>query len=200
MTQAAPQAEPEGDYLKNWHWFYRYVMAGRVIVGYRLRMWHMARVRLRDILGVPWGAGVTNVGTTPATIGDVFTSERATAMILRLHIRGPAWVVSGGNAGARLTGALTRAQTSTPALTWTGDPSAWTNAHETALIDGLTAELAAHSSTGVQQTVDYVRNWAGSWGSNPRGYALPLATVGNTLNADRNSFTLDTANLPPAPP
>ncbi|MCP3882970.1 MAG: hypothetical protein GY701_31920 [Sulfitobacter sp.] len=200
MTQAAPQAEPEGDYLKNWHWFYRYVMAGRVNVGYRQRMWHMARVRLRDILAVPWGTGVANVGTTPATIGDVFTSERVTAMILRLHIRGPAWVVNSGHAGARLTGALTRAQAAQPSLTWTGDPSAWTNAYETALINGLTAELAAHASAGVQQTVNYVRNWAGSWGTNPRGYALNLATIGNTLDTGRNSFTLDTSNLPPAPP
>jgi len=140
------------------------------------------------------------VGTNPATIGDVFTSERATAMVLRLHIRGPAWVVSGGNAGARLTGGLTRAQTAQPGLTWTGNPSTWTDAHESALIDGLTAELAANASAGVQQSVNYVRNWAGSWGGNPRGYALNLATVGNSLDDDRGSFVLDTANLPPAPP
>jgi hypothetical protein len=200
MTQAAPEAEAEGDFLKHWHWFYRYVMAGRVNDGYRQRMWHMARVRLRDILAVTWGAGVANVGTRAPTIGDVFTSERATAMILRLHIRGPAWVVNGGNAGARLTGALARARAAQSGLGWNGDPSAWTDGHETALINGLTAELAANASAGVQQTVTYVRNWAGSWGGNPRGYTLPLATVGNTLDDDRGSFTLDAANLPPAPP
>lgn len=200
MPQAAPRGEPEGDYLKHWHWFYRYVMAGRVNSGYRRRMWHMARVRLRDIRAVPWGAGVAKVGAKAATIGDVFTSERATGMILRLHIRGPAWIVSGGNAGARLTGALTRAKAARADLTWTGNPSAWTNAHETALINGLTAELSANASASVQSTVTYVRNWANSWGNNPRGYALDLTTVGTELDAARGSFTLDQTGLPPAPP
>lgn len=202
LPQTAAHSEDEGDFFKTWHWFYRFVMAGRTIEGYRERMWHMARVRLRDILDVPWGTGgggVANVGTVAATIGDVFTSERATGMILRLHIRGPAWVVSGGNAGARLTGALRRARNAQPALGWNTDPSTWTDNHETALIDGIADELVANANAGVQNTVNQVRNWE-NWGSNPRGYALNIAVVGNSLSADRDSFTLDTANLPAAPP
>lgn len=200
MAKAAPEAKPEADFLKNWHWFYRYVMAGRVNEDYRQRMWHMARVRLRDIRAVPWGVDVANVGINSATpIGDVFTSERATAMILRLHIRGPGWVVNGGNAGSRLTGTLTRARRARPGLTWTGDPSTWTGAHETALIDGLTAELAANA-TNVQESVDYVRGWAAaSWGGNHRRYTLDLNEIGNTLDARRGSFSLDATDLPDAP-
>lgn len=199
-TAANQNAEDEANYFKTWHWFYRFVMAGRTIDGYRERMWHMARVRLRDIRNVAWGQGVANVGGNPATIGDVFTSERATAMILRLHIRGPAWVVSGGNAGARLTGALNRAQNAQNQLAWNGDPSQWTDQHEAALIAGLTNELAANASQGVQDTVDYVRQWANSWNNNPRGYALNLQTVGNQLDDTRNSFDFDASDLPPAPP
>ncbi len=193
-------AEADANYFKTWHWHYRFVMAGRCVTGYRERMSHMARMRLRDVLNVPWGAGGGQVVTAPNVtrsplISDVFTSEKCVALILRWHIRFPAQVVSGGAPGQRLRNALATAQAAAPTLTWTGDPTAWTNAHETALLDGIVTAAPA----GVQAAFTYITNWP-DWltGPNPRGYTL-AAPVAAALAQTRNSFQLDTANLPPAP-
>jgi len=198
-----PLDENDGNYFKTWHWHYRFIMAGRTIVGYRRRMWDMARVRIRDIRDAPWGAGVAQVNAgTPtarnATIGDVFTSERAIAIILRWHIRFPGDIIAGGNAANRLRNALATARATAPGLTWTGAPNAWTDAHETALVQGLRQAVTARGNANLSNSINYVDNWP-NWatGANPRGYALP-GTIGN-LSEDRNSFDFDTAGLPPAP-
>jgi hypothetical protein len=194
------RTEADGNYFKTWHWHYRFVMAGRTIQGYRERMWDMTRIRLRDILNVPWGTGVAQVGTgtsaRPAKIGDVFTSERAVAMILRFHIRFPGYVISGGAPAGRLKDALTRAKAADPSATWTADPSTWTNAMEGHLIQGIFDA----APTSVQGTLTEVRNWP-TWltGSNPRAFAL-TAPVAAALSTNRSSFSFDTAGLPPAPP
>lgn len=210
-----PQSEAEGNYFKTWHWYYRFVMAGRTVAGYRERMYHMARIRIRDIRRCPWGTGVANVNQgTPtaraATIGDVFTSERAMALILRWHIRFPAHMISNGGPGTRLRNALSNAITATNAantpagqtpLVWTGDPSQWTNRHEEALIQGIMDEVANLGNAGLNQTMNYVEawpNWSGPGASNPRGFTLaaPLAR----LSTGRNTLNFDAAGLPPSPP
>lgn len=195
------QTEDEGNYFKTWHWHYRFVMAGRTIDGYRRRMWDMARIRLRDVAAVPWGAGVANVAVPggadrAATIGDVFTSERARAMLQRWHVRSPAHVVNAGAPGGRLRNVLARAQAAAAALDWTTDPSTWTDDHEQALVDAIVPAAAP----GVRGSLETVRDWP-TWlgGANPRGFAL-AAPVAAALSADRNSFDFDTAGLPPAPP
>lgn len=195
------ESEAEGNYFKTWHWHYRFVMAGRTIAGYRQRMWDMARVRLRDIASVPWGAGVANVATgggatRAANIGDVFTSERARAMLLRWHIRSPAHVISGGAPGRRLRNVLANATAATPRLDWTTDPSTWTDDHEQALIDAIVPAAAP----GVRGSLETVRDWP-TWlgGANPRGFAL-AAPVAAALSATRDSFNFDAAGLPAAPP
>ena len=47
--------EGELDFFRTWHWFYRFVMAGRTVTAYRRRMWDMTRMRLRDIRDSPMG-------------------------------------------------------------------------------------------------------------------------------------------------
>jgi hypothetical protein len=190
--------EAEGNYFKTWPWFYRFVMAGRTIAAFRQRMWPMARVRLRDIKSTPWGAaaGVPNVpngagGVRPATLGDVYTSERAMGLLLRWHIRAPVNIVSGGQSGARIRAAYHRA--AIPAAA--GDPSTWTDAHEAALIRGIMDEVA---TTNYLDTMEYVQDWP-RWagGANPRGYRLD-PTIGNLVTT-RDSFQFDDSDLPPAP-
>jgi hypothetical protein len=178
---------------------YRFVMAGRTVDGYRRRMWHMARVRIRDIRDVEWGnaqPAVANVGTRAATIGDVFTSERAMGIILRWHIRSPGSMVSGGGPGQRLRAGLNRARQSHAALGWNGDPSAWTDDHEAALVQGLMAEAQANAPNYFD-TLDYVNTWPDSWDTNPRGFTLNPA-IGRLANT-RNSLDFDDSDLPPAP-
>jgi len=78
-------------------------------------MWHMARIRLRDILQTPWdppnrAASVPDVpddeAGTPtmrrARIRDVVTSERAVALVYRWHILNPTGMVAAGTAGNSL--------------------------------------------------------------------------------------------------
>jgi hypothetical protein len=201
--QLVPRNTGEAHYYKGWHWVYRFAMAGRTIAGYRRRMWHLARVRIRDILDAPWGTGVTDVGhgtdaARPAKIGDVFTSEKAVAIIFRWHIKYPSNMLQSGRAAALLRNAYTRGKTTATTLNWNTDPATWTNAHETALIQGLRAGVTATGESGLQQTVNNVVNfptWAG--GANPHGYTL-AATIGG-LSETRNSFDFDRSDLPPAP-
>lgn len=197
----APRQEAVANYFKTWHWFYRWQMAGRSMSAFRTRMWDMARIRLRDVLAAPWGTGITAIaqpggGTRPVTIGDVYTSERAVALLLRWHIRFPAYLVSGGQAAAQLRNAFTKA-----AITSTTDPTQWTDAEETALIQGIMDEVAAINNADFTNTMAYVHDWA-TWATgtpphNPRGYAL--ATTIPPHAATRGSFTLDSTGLPPAP-
>lgn len=191
---ALGKTENEWNYFKTWHWFYRFQMAGRTIEGFRKRMWHMARIRLRDLRsvelpaatvpGVPDGPGATR----PATIRDVFTSEMATALVLRWHIFRPAHIT-----GDHLRAAIKRAALA-------GDPSTWTDDDERKLIDGLIAQSAlAHSALpkGLQEVRDWP-DWAARGAANPRRYALDPAIGG--LATERGTFHFDEADLPPAPP
>lgn len=196
-----PMQEAEGNYFKTWHWFYRFLMAGRTITGYRNRMWHMARMRLRDILSTPWGPGVPKVpdgrgGTHPTTIGDVYTSERAIGLILRWHVRSPGQVISKGHAGEGLRAAFTYAAIPTSV----GNPSTWKDSQENALIRGIMTQVAQINKSGFTQTMTNVHNWP-SWiadeHANPRRYAL-ATDIGN-LSVGRNSFHLDTSDLPLSP-
>jgi len=206
------QSEAEGNYFKTWHWHYRFVMAGRTIDGYRRRMWDMGRMRIRDFRSVVWGPGlaavVTNAQaappqTRPATLGDVFTSEKGAALVLRMHIRAPGNVVTSSSvppplhpvASAYLQGVLANAQAATPNLPWNTDPSGWTDAHEAALLQ----EILANPPNNVGTSLNTVDQWP-SWlvGSNPRGYQL-TAPVASPLATTRGSLSFDTAGLPPAP-
>ncbi len=198
-----PLNEAEGNYFKTWHWHYRFVMAGRAVNGFRRGMWDMARVRIRDLRDIPWGAGVAAVNAgranaRPATIGDVFTSERAMAIILRWHIRYPRNVVNGASPAARLRRALRHARANAPNLNWNGAPNAWTDAHERALVDGLRQGVRARANRNLIQTVNYINNWP-NWagGRNRRGYRL-AANIGR-LSRSRGSFRFHHVGLPPAP-
>jgi hypothetical protein len=89
------------EWFRSAPWFYRFQMLGRTIPQYRRRMWDMARIRLRDIRSATWGAGVPAIpigggATRPATVGDVFESEKALAMVTRWQIWTPAEVITAG--------------------------------------------------------------------------------------------------------
>jgi hypothetical protein len=195
------------NYFRNWHWHYRWVMAGRTVAGFRFGMWDMVRIRLRDILSTPFPAafGMPDVpdgngGTRTATIGDCFTSETAVAMLLRWHIYQPFDICSGGEAGPRLRAAVTAAGLPGAA----GDPTTWTQVQEDNLITTLQAEVA---NTNLSQdnkdlltaNLTWIRNWPNSAGRGARNYALDPTIA--AISAQRDSFRLnfDQSGLPPAP-
>ena len=68
--------------LHHWHWIYRWQMAPRVWQRLRVLMWDLARARIRALRTVPWPGQAF-------TIGDVFTSEQAVAMLERIHVFNP---------------------------------------------------------------------------------------------------------------
>ncbi|HET9444076.1 MAG TPA: peptidoglycan-binding domain-containing protein, partial [Acidimicrobiales bacterium] len=230
LTDEAGNAQPiparvkEFDLFRSWHWAFRFAMCGRTVDGYRRRMHNMARQRLVDVLGTPWdspapgtaasapdvptGAG-PGAPTRRARIGDLFTSERAAAMIMRWHVLSPGGMVKGGpagenqpirrqgRAGNRIRDAYTRAQAARPDLNWTTAPTTWGNAHEAALVDGIWDE-ADEVGGEMERTIRLARDWP-DWGANPRGWSLPLtdlpAAERNLLVA-RNSLDLDSSALP----
>lgn len=96
-----PEREEEGNYFKSWHWFYRFVMAGRTMSGYQRGMWDMTRIRLRDLVEMPWDDSPLG-----PRLEDIFTSEKAIAMLLRWHVRYPGHIVAKGRAAPRLHSVL----------------------------------------------------------------------------------------------
>ncbi len=89
-----------GESLKTWHWTHRILYASRTSTTMTARMWEFTRARLRELLSTPWRVqGVVTTITdhlpdgTPfdrdCTIGDVFTSEQAVAMVERQHVFDP---------------------------------------------------------------------------------------------------------------
>lgn len=196
----------EIDVIKNWHWFYRFVMAGRTIDGYRKGMWDMARIRLRDIIETKWGSQVINFGSNQqlsipndTTIGDIFTSEKAIALLLRWHIRAPANVVNKDSVDAPLRNALKNAIENNPTLGWESNAIVdWGNELQEAITDEFYQQCQSTSTNGMSETTQYINNWPNWTGSrsNPRGYQLTGQLLTAPLSTESNSFDLDTTNLP----
>jgi len=223
VPAAVPNAAREYDFFRNWHWAYRFSMAGRTIDGYRRRMWDMARQRIRDVLNAPWDspapgapdrlAGIpTGVGdrTRPARIGDVFTSERAVAMVLRWHVLAPGGIVRGnkdeppatrhiGRAGPAARAALAAARAAAGGLDWSGAANTWSGAHEQALIAGIRVQADASPSAEMRDTIPKVQGWPQWYGSANPPYSLPvegLPAGERNLATGRHSFHLDSTILP----
>jgi hypothetical protein len=104
-TAALPSGMTEQRYLRNWHAYYRFVMAARTNDDYRRGMWDLARMRLRMVMAIVWPPGTTadpfpfkGTVATPATYGDTFGSEHTLAMVLRWHVKSPGDVVGGREA------------------------------------------------------------------------------------------------------
>ena len=192
-----PKNESEGNFLKSWHWYFRYSMAGRTIEGWQQGMWDMARIRLRDILDTEWSS------TDTTKIGEIFTSERAVAIILRWHIRYPAHMVSSSHAGSKLISTLSRAKDQASSLNWTLPKASWTDAYETALCDALWY-YAQQRSSGFQTTISQVKAWPTYAGRSGRNYKFsngevldstsnpPVTLQVDSLSTSRNSFELET--------
>ncbi|OLR92891.1 peptidoglycan-binding domain-containing protein [Actinokineospora bangkokensis] len=122
----------ELEFFRMWHWHYRFVMAARTVDDFTRAQWDMTRVRLRDVRGTRWESATGTAATLVdgATIGDVFRSEATAAMIHRLHVNGPGFVLDGHSelgavASSEMRSVLSKAKASTPLLTWGKDPATW---------------------------------------------------------------------------
>ena len=192
------------DYYRSWHWAYRWAMAGRAVEGFQRAMWFMARIRLRDVRDTPFPDGFgPQIDGRSATIGEVFTSEKAAGMLHRWHIYDPGSLIESlgpdddpgpGYAGARLRAAVTAAGAAAVA---DPNPDNW---DEGALINALQNEVDAIGGE-LRRTIRQVTDWPQFVGRGSRGYELNHPDV-EALSAVRNSFKnhFVDADLPPAPP
>ncbi|MEU9337223.1 hypothetical protein AB0D49_29365 [Streptomyces sp. NPDC048290] len=209
------------EYFKLWHWYYRFVMAGRTDPELHRAMWDMARLRLRDLRAADWNgpSGSNSFPLQPGTtIGDVFRSERTAALLHRWHVFSPAKVLRGtpGRASDRLQQVVVTAATDS-GLTFGQNPATWTAQHEAALAAAFLTRNPCpdtsvaghephppnhHSHDGTKDpghTLRMVHDWP-TWtgGDNPRRFTLPLADLPadqRTLRTARD-FVLDTEGLP----
>ncbi|CAD6558499.1 hypothetical protein LMG27952_06621 [Paraburkholderia hiiakae] len=176
------RAADEANYFKTWHWFFRMIMAGRTVAQVQRAMWDMVRYRLRDVLDVPVHAG-SGPSAIVSTLGRIFTSEKAVAILLRWHIYRPAHVT-----GHRVSSSIQSAINANPTLAWTLPLAQWTDAHERALTSQLLSD-----ATAVNATQANLAAWPNYPNRADRHYAL-----GNELGSlrdARNSFSLDSGGL-----
>lgn len=175
-----------GNYLRSWHWFYRFVMAARTISGFTRYIWDFARLRIRDISNII----IQNLGFTNSTgqkkdptLAEIFTSERAFALILRLHVRYPSHVANLNNQNDGLKTILKNSltQIKNEGLE-TKDFSKWTQRHQEILIENIINNYP--TSKGIRTTLETVRDFA---------------FKSTTLSTAANSFDFNSNNLPPAP-
>lgn len=182
------------DYVRNWHWCYRFVMAARTIASYRREMWEKVMQRIRtirraEVEGVGTVSFVAEDGTTkvrPATIGEVLTSELAMGILLRWHVLSPAGIVaSKAKAGKAVNNALKSAKAATASRHWSSTPSAWGQAEEDAFIKALKEE-ATGGSKEMQESIPKVSAFPGTGLSQ---WKLDRAKLG-ALSTKRDSFEL----------
>jgi hypothetical protein len=219
------------EYFRTWPFFYRFVMAGRAGSGLRRTEWDMARIRLRDLSQIVWVHDQTSADylyitdavagvVRPATFGDIFSSERAMALILRWHVNWPTTLlhtfVAGGvsrpEAHRNLLDAFRALVPANPGVFGAGgalrrDVATWTypvvngQQDETMLGDSLRSYIQGRAAAvppnnswiNLDNSTRALVNWAG-YDDPDLGYHMPAPSTA------RGSFALDSSGLPPIPP
>jgi hypothetical protein len=127
--------------LHHWHWIYRWQMAPRLSRVFREVTYRLSRARLRALRSTPWG-------TSGYTLGQVFTSELAVAILERLHVYSPPDLFgdlkdkeaeTGGQTVADIKFTLIDDAYDEAVKTGGADPTTWGDAEEKALVDKLVA-------------------------------------------------------------
>ncbi|GAA2216579.1 peptidoglycan-binding protein [Micromonospora olivasterospora] len=211
--------------LRSWHWMHRYALALRGHDGVRRGIWTFARQRLHDLLATDWDSPDPAVAPTVADvpgadgnprrarIGDVFTSERSVALLACWQQYRPHQLVAVGAPASNAEKAefRTRPRAATPlhlVLTkarearkadFTGPPTGWTDAHETALIAAVGQVVAGDAEVAAALTR------LAAWPSWPTGrtYTLPVDALPATergLSAARGALRLDLGDVPRVTP
>jgi len=194
-------------FFQSWHWFYRFQAATRFLSPFRWSMWHMARVRLRDVLSTPWPANLPNTPTPKfrredgtlrsATIGEVYRSEMSLAIVLRWHVWAPGEVIFDGAVGRAIRRAFTRACQGSPEGPGV-NPSLpvqdWPGEYEEALIVGLLKQAPLKVFDNDTRVRDHFV------GSLARVRAAETSELTPSKLQRSRDFDFDDTNLPPPQP
>ena len=171
------------DFLRSWHWFYRWQLSARTNPDLRLAMWDMTRMRMRDILSAPAPLQIKRRDgdkLVPATLGDVFRSERTIGYLLQWHIQLPGHLFGSHQ---RLTQALKKS-----GIDLTRPTDDWTSEDEQNLESGL-----VKSSPNQSATRFYLMNACRQL----RQYCAPTGEA--SLSGKRLAVALDFSDLGPSP-
>jgi hypothetical protein len=105
----------------------------------------MAKLRLKEILTDPIGFQAGGA-TVNSTIGNIYTSEKAVAILLRWHVWRPSHVV-GDPPNNRLRAVLQSTINGSAGINWQLPIASWGAAHESALTAKLFTALEALNDT-----------------------------------------------------
>lgn len=190
-------AREQIEYLRSWHWFYRFVMLSRTWQGFRELQWTLAHERLRRILGRPIDPTVlppvdpTVDPPVLARIGDVFTSELSVGYLLRWDVNRPKQITDGSlrvgartipAAGSKVIEIIEEAKRAQPQLAWAARPSTWTDLEEAALHDAVDAVPKLKELRATLPRIASFPNVAAYWSMD--------RTVVTALSRKRGSFLL----------
>jgi hypothetical protein len=165
-----PRSKAGAHYLKSWHWFYRVSMAGRTIENYRNCMWKMAKIRLKAILEKEVSFHI-NSNVLRHTIRQIYTSEKAIAILLRWHVYRPAHIVSSNN--NRLISIIEETIRDARNINWSLPINEWGDTHENELTRRLLLSLQSINNT-ISTSINFGLN-------QPQG----------SVKTGRNSFILE---------
>lgn len=171
-TKRAPADAYVIDWLRGWHSLYRWVMALRTSEPLQRAQWGFSIQRLVNLLGRPWHSGPVTTGPVVAdgagghrvaTFGEVFTSERAVAGLLRYHVNRPAEVLDGNGATGLVEDAYEQ-EFGTARVVLTDLPQAEADVRQEGLVGRLVslAPTAGSYRTSVENAVNYVDAEAGA--------------------------------------
>lgn len=174
----------DADYLRTWHWFYRWVMANRLSQEVQRQQWYFARLRVREILNAQWGDEHPKL----EYVKDVYSSERLVTILLRAHVNQPELVIaalprsgSDSNLVPKAKGALRAAFVRSGI---DGNASQWPDADMSRLEESLIDELTTPDSD-LERSIRKALNF------------IPEVSGHNLqpLKKSRNSFKLDDSGL-----
>lgn len=158
-------------------------MAARTIPEFRSLTYDFAKMRIRDVHSITindFGFIDQNKKAVNPTIGQIFSSEKSFAMVLRLHVFRPAWIGNINKRGNTLRSILESAMKTINNF----DFSTWSATEESILINELlTYNNYPERQSDVRNTLADVNNFKYK------------SLVNGTLSDQRN-FLFDSTNVP----
>jgi hypothetical protein len=144
-AEPVPLQPAQLEYFRSWPWVYRFCMAARTVPAFQQAQWPMAIARLRRVLSFQPGAAAPPQVALPArtTLGNIFTSEVAVALLLRWHVFRPGHVVGGAQQNHLMLAFRNAVDADAGLWSGTAPPNQWTDDHERSLIEAVVGYPAA---------------------------------------------------------
>ncbi|WLD15121.1 peptidoglycan-binding domain-containing protein [Planctellipticum variicoloris] len=204
-------------HLAGWTWFSRLILFTRAFPAAMARAtWGFARVQLRELLRTrvtlkdfKHPASSTTLPNQPYTLGEIFTSQRAVALLFAWFLRRPEDVVNtGGVVSVDTKGVGKVLVASKPNLPLASTPAeSWTDAIEQLLVNQLATQLATAANPPVLKQIPGLGGWPPAPGDTSVWHLADAQRVDLTTTrgqgdnaTSRFRFPLDVSGLTQPPP